>query len=258
MDLFKQVNISISLLFTFFVVAVVLQIMIQSDFKTFFLIVRSDEIRSSFLLGLITATLSTILCLAVSIPTAYTINRYRFRGRQMAKIILDLPIAFPPIVAGLGLLLLFGTTSFGISLEDLGFKFIYTPAGIVLAQFFVNAPYTTRILSSTFSDIDPRYELVAQTLGKTPFESFLRVTLPMARAGVTSSVVITWARGMSEFGAVLIFAGAIASKTETLPISLFLNLSCGNIDAAIVSAILLIIISLIALSIFEFFGGGRF
>ena len=258
MDLFKQANISISILFTFFVLAVVFQIMIRSDLETFFLTIRSEEIYSAFFLGLITATLSTLLCLAVSIPTAYAINRYRFLGRQMAKIILDLPIAFPPIVAGLGLLLLFGTTSFGIALEDAGLKFIYAPAGIVLAQFFVNAPYATRILSSTFSEIDPRYELVAQTLGKTPFESFLRVTLPMARAGVIGSIVITWARGMSEFGAVLIFAGAIASKTETLPISLFLNLSCGNIDAAIVSAILLIIISFIALCIFEFFGGGRF
>lgn len=258
MDIFKQVNITISILFTIFVLAVVFQIMIRSDIEIFLLAIQSEEIHSSFFLGLISATFSTLLCLVVSIPTAYAINRYKFLGRQMAKIILDLPIAFPPIVAGLGLLLLFGTTSFGIALENAGLKFIYAPAGIVLAQFFVNAPYTTRILTSTFSDIDPRYELVAQTLGKTQFESFLRVTLPMARAGVIGSIVITWARGMSEFGAVLIFAGAIASKTETLPISLFLNLSCGNIDLAIVSAILLIIISFIALCIFEFFGGGSF
>lgn len=80
----------------------------------------------------------------------------------------------------------------------------------------------------------------------------------MARAGVIGSTVITWARGMAEFGAVLIFAGAIAEKTETLPIALFLNLSCGNIDGAIASATILIVISLLALCIFERFGGGRF
>lgn len=255
---FKHVTIVISILFTFFILAVVLGIVVRSSPQSLLSNIQSEEIRFAFLLGLLTAIISTLLCLAVSIPTAYAIARYRFFGTRIAKIILDLPIAFPPIVAGLGLLILFGTTPFGMALEAAGLKLIFTPAGIVLAQFFVNAPYTTRILTSAFSDIDPRYELVAQTLGKTPFEAFFKVTLPMARAGVIGSIVITWARGMAEFGAVLIFAGAIAMKTETLPIALFLNLSCGNLDGAIASATLLIIVSILALSIFERFGGGRF
>jgi molybdate transport system permease protein len=258
MNIFKQATVVIAVIFTFFVLAVVLGIVVRTSPQGLLLNLQSEEIRFAFSLGLITALLSTVLCLAVSIPTAYAIARYRFFGSRIAKIILDLPIAFPPLVAGLGLLILFGTTSFGFALEAAGLKFVFSPAGIVLAEFFVNAPYTTRILASTFSEIDPRYELVAQTLGKTPFEAFLKVTLPMARAGVVGSAVITWARGMAEFGAVLIFAGAIAEKTETLPIALYLNLSCGNIDGAIASATLLIVISLLALCIFERFGGGRF
>ena len=254
---FEHATVVISFLFTFFVLAVVLGIVVKSSPQSLLSNIQSKEIRFAFFLGLLTAILSTALCLAVSIPTAYAIARYRFFGTRIAKIILDLPLAFPPIVAGLGLLMLF-TTSFGVALEEAGFKFVFSPAGIVLAQFFVNAPYTTRILTSSFSEIDPRYELVAQTLGKTPFEAFFKVTLPMARAGVIGSTVITWARGMAEFGAVLIFAGAIAEKTETLPIALFLNLSCGNIDGAIASATILIVISLLALCIFERFGGGRF
>jgi len=188
---FKHVTIVISILFTFFILAVVLCIVVRSSPQSLLSNIQSEEIRFAFLLGLLTAIISTLLCLAVSIPTAYAIARYRFFGTRIAKIILDLPIAFPPIVAGLGLLILFGTTPFGMALEAAGLKLIFTPAGIVLAQFFVNAPYTTRILSSAFSDIDPRYELVAQTLGKTPFEAFFKVTLPMARAGVIGSIVIT-------------------------------------------------------------------
>jgi molybdate transport system permease protein len=257
MNIFKQATVVIAVIFTFFVLAVVLGIVVRSSPQGLLSNLQSKEICFAFLLGLITAIISTMLCLAVSIPTAYAIARYRFFGSRIAKIILDLPIAFPPIVAGLGLLILF-TTSFGVALEEVGLKFVFSPAGIVLAQFFVNAPYTTRILISSFSEIDPRYELVAQTLGKTPFEAFSKVTLPMARAGVIGSTVITWARGMAEFGAVLIFAGAIAEKTETLPIALFLNLSCGNLDGAIASATILIVISLLALCIFERFGGGRF
>jgi len=258
MNIFKQATVAIAAIFTFFVLAVVLGILAKSSPQSLLPNLQSGETCFAFSLSLITAILSTMLCLVISIPTAYAIARYKFFGSQMAKIIIGLPITFPPIVAGLGLLILFGTTSFGVALEEMGLKFVFSPAGIVLAQFFVNAPYTTRILTSSFSEIDPRYELVAQTLGKTPFEAFSKVTLPMARAGVIGSTVITWARGMAEFGAVLVFAGAIAEKTETLPIALFLNLSCGNIDGAIASATILIIISLISLCIFERFGGGRF
>jgi molybdate transport system permease protein len=257
MNFFKHVTIVILLIFTFFILAVVLGIVVRSSPRSLLSNIQSKEIQFAFLLGLITAIISTVLSLAISIPAAYAITRYRFFGSRMARVILDLPIAFPPIIAGLGLLILF-TSPFGTALEEAGLKFVFSPAGIVLAQFFVNAPYTTRILASTFSEIDPRYELVAQTLGKTPFEAFLKVTLPMSRSGIIGSTVITWARGMAEFGAVLIFAGAITMKTETLPIALFLNLSLGNMSSAIASATILIITSLLALCIFERFGGGRF
>lgn len=258
MSYFKNTTIIITFLFTFLILAVIFGFIFKLTPEGFISNIKSEEMRFAFILSLITSVISTIFCMLISVPTAYAIARYDFFGGRLAKIILDLPISFPPIVAGLGLLIIFGTTSLGTALEDLGLKLVFSPAGIVLAQFFVNAPYTTRILASTFSDIDPRYELVAQTLGKTELESFLKVTLPMARSGIIGSTVITWARGMAEFGAVLIFAGGIAMKTETLPINLFLNLSTGNIEGAITSAVVLILISFVTLTIFEKFGGGKF
>jgi len=258
MSYFKKTTIAITFIFTLLILSVIFGFILKLTPEGFITNIKSEEMRFAFFLSLITSITSTIFCLLISIPTSYAITRYNFFGDRLTKIILDLPISFPPIVAGLGLLIIFGTTSFGATFESLGLKLVFSPAGIVLAQFFVNAPYTTRILASTFSDIDPRYELVAQTLGKTEFESFLKVTLPMARSGLIGSTVITWARGMAEFGAVLIFAGGIAMKTETLPINLFLNLSVGNIEGAITSAVVLILISFIALTIFEKFGGGRF
>jgi len=258
MSYFKKTTIIITFLFTFLILAVIFGFIFKLTPEGFISNIKSEEMRFAFVLSLITSVISTIFCMLISTPTAYAIARYDFFGGRLARIILDLPISFPPIVAGLGLLIIFGTTSLGIALEDLGLKLVFSPAGIVLAQFFVNAPYTTRILASAFSDIDPRYELVAQTLGKTELESFLKVTLPMARSGIIGSTVITWARGMAEFGAVLIFAGGIAMKTETLPINLFLNLSTGNIEGAITSAVVLILISFVTLTIFEKFGGGKF
>ena len=247
MKIFKFITISISLIFAFLISAIILGIVLKSSPRGLLESFLSREIRFAIFLSLWTSFLSTVLCLAVAIPSAYSIARHKFFGRGLVRIIIDLPIALPPIVVGMGLFLFALTSPFGFTL----------PA-IVLAQFFVNAPYATRILASTFSDIDPRYELVAQTLGKSHFQSFFKVTLPMAKSGIVGSTAITWARGIGEFGAVLLFAGAIAMRTETLPIALYLNMSCGNMEGAIACATLLIIISLIALCIFERFGRGRF
>ena len=140
-------------------------------------------------------------------------------------------------------------------LADIGIKFVFTPLGIVTAQFFVNVPFTIRVLRSTFQDINPRYEYVAQTLGYTEAESFRRVTLPMAKNGLMAASVITWCRGIGEFGAVLMIAGATRMQTETLPISLYLNMLTGELPMAIAAATILIVISLVMLFFFERFGG---
>jgi molybdate transport system permease protein len=158
-------------------------------------------------------------------------------------------------VAGVGLLILFGTTSFGQMLEDIGLKFVFTPIGVIIAQFFVNVPYMFRILRGTFQGINPRYEHVAKTLGCSDWQTFWRVTLPMSKNGLLAGSVITWSKGIGEFGAALMLAGATRMKTETLPISLYLNMSSGELNLAIASATILIVISLVSLFVFEKFGG---
>ena len=136
-----------------------------------------------------------------------------------------------------------------------GRVFVFTPLGIIIAQFFVNVPFMFRILRGTFQSINPRYEHVAETLGCTEAQAFWRVTLPMSKNGLLAGSIITWSKGIGEFGAALMVAGATRMKTETLPISLFLNMSCGELDLAIAAATILIIISLISLFVFERYGG---
>jgi len=96
---------------------------------------------------------------------------------------------------------------------------------------------------------------VAKTLGCSDIKALWRVTLPMSANGLFAGSVITLAKGIGEFGAALLLAGAIKWKTETLPIALFLNMSCGNLNMAISAATILIIISITALYVFERFGG---
>ncbi|APH39257.1 ABC transporter permease [Methanohalophilus halophilus] len=252
---FKQITLLLMLLLVLFIFALIFEIVTHSDISNLTANIVSPEIRFSIKLSLLTAALSTLMCIFVAIPVSYALARYDFPLKTLINTILDMPLALPPIVSGLGLLLIFGTSTTGHYLANMGLKFVFTPAGIIIAQFTVNISLMIRILRSTFESINPRYEHVAQTLGCTPFQAFIKTTLPLAKNGIFAGSVITWAKGMGEFGAVLILAGATRMKTETLPIALYLNMSSGELDLAIAAATILICISGITLYLFERKGG---
>jgi len=252
---FKIITMTFGLVLAVFIVALLIGVVTHTTPQALLESLLSGEIQFAIRLSLITSVISTIFCIIVSVPAAYALARYDFPGKNILNTILDVPLALPPLVAGVALLILFGTTSFGKGLAEAGIKFVFTPLGIILAQFFVNMPFMFRVLRSTFQGINPRYEYVAQTLGSTEGGAFWRVTLPMARNGLMAGSIITWCRGIGEFGAALMVAGSTRLQTETLPISLYLNMSCGELPLAIASATILIVISLVSLFIFEKFSG---
>jgi molybdate transport system permease protein len=215
----------------------------------------SPEIQFAIYLSLLTSVVSTVLCIIIAVPAAYGLARYDFLGKSIVNTALDMPLALPPLVAGVGLLLFFGVSPVGKALAEVGLVFVFTPLGIIVAQFFVNMPFMIRIMRSTFESISPRYEYVAKTLGCTDAQAVWRVTLPMSASGFFAGAVITWAKGIGEFGAALLLAGATRMVTETLPISLFLNMSCGKLNLAISAATILIAISIVSLYVFERYGG---
>lgn len=218
----------------------------------------TEEIQFAVKLSLYTSFISTIFCIIFAVPIAYGIARYDFKGKSLINTILDIPMALPPVVSGVALLLLFGNTGFGKFLAAHGLKFVFDAKGIILAQFFVNVPYLLRILKSTFMDIDPKLEFVSRTLGFNQLKTFFKITLPLAKNGLIAGIVITWARGIGEFGAVLMLAGSTRMRTETLPISLFLNMSTGDLDLGLAAAAIIIIISISSLLIFELLGNKEF
>ncbi|MBN1166437.1 MAG: ABC transporter permease subunit [Methanospirillaceae archaeon] len=217
--------------------------------------IMSHEIQFAIYLSLVTSLISTLLCILTAVPAAYALARYEFFGKITLKMVLDMPLALPPLVAGVGLLLFFGTTPLGQTLAEIGLVFVFTPLGIIIAQYFVNLPFMLRIMRSTFESISPRYEYVAKTLGCSNIRAIWWVTIPMASNGLLAGSVITWAKGIGEFGAALMIAGATRMVTETLPISLFLNMSCGKLNYAMSAATILIVISVVSLYIFERYGG---
>lgn len=217
---------------------------------------KSKEMVFSLKLTIETALASTAAVMAVSIPAAYAIARHSFLGKSLVRTIIDMPIAMPELVLGLALLLLFGRTPLGTALAYLGIRIVFTKLGVIVAEFFTALPYTMRMLCSSFEAINPRYELVSRSLGYSELETFFRVTLPLARSGIIASTIVAFARSVGTFGTVLILAGGTYMVTETLPITLYLNISYGNLGMAITSGLLLLAISFTTILAIEKLGGG--
>ncbi len=253
---FRIICIGITIITVILFLAVFAGLITYPEFSDLTRSLMSEEIQFAIRLSIITAIFSTFLCSVVAVPVAYSMVRFQFYGRRWANILLNLPLSLPPLVAGVALLIFLSpvTSPIGQFLKAIDVCIVYTPIAIIIAQFFVNTPYMVRIARSTFAMINPRYEHVARTLGCSEWGAFSQVILPMAKNGLIAGIVITWSKAIGEFGAVLMLAGAVAMKTETLPIALFLNMSTGDLNMAVAAALILLIISGTTLLIVEFFG----
>jgi molybdate transport system permease protein len=209
-------------------------------------------------LTVLTSSVTLVASVIVALPSAYALSRFRLPFATVIDTIIDLPIVIPPPVIGLSLLVAFGPR--GLGLEDLfekhfGFGLMYQAWGIPLAQFTVAAAFCIRALKAAFDSINPRLEHVARSLGCSPWQTFWRVSLPLARNGLIAGAIMTWARAVSEFGPILFFCGATPMKTEVLPISMFLNYSSGNIERGVVLALLMVAMATVTLITFKKLGG---
>jgi len=250
-NFFKITFISMSLGITLLLVMAIVSLFLVPEFKDIWQNLWSEEMRFSLKLSIITGLISTILVMFFALPIGYTLSRFAFPGKGFVKTIIDLPVAFPELVLGLCLLLLFGNSMVGEWLEAVGLKFVFTKQGVVMAQFFTALPYASRIMKSTFDYIDPRMEFVSRSLGYSMFQTFLNVSLPLAKNGILASTVISFARCIGTFGTVLILAGGSYMKTEVLPVTLYLNISYGNMGMALTSGIVLMVVSFLAIYVFE-------
>lgn len=213
---------------------------------------KSEEVLFSIRLSLKTSIISTFICLILSLPTSYILSRGKLKFKNSLSSIIYLPMSLPHIVSGIGLLLLFGKTSFSNLLCDkFHLDFVFTVNGVILAQVFVNLSFCIKILTTSLEETNNRMEFIARTLGCSEFQSFRYVTLPLLKKGIITAAIMSWSRALGEFGAVMMVAGSTRMKTEVIPTAIFLNMSTGDLDVAIGVATILIIISLISLVIFE-------
>jgi molybdate transport system permease protein len=213
------------------------------------------NIRYSIRLSLITSGITTILSLWIAVPIAYLMSRVEFRGKHVLDAILDIPILLPPLVVGLCLLILFRQGPLRW-FDDRWHIAFHVPA-IILAQLTVAAAFAVRTLRATFEELSPRQEQVALTLGCSRSQAFWQVILPEARYGLLTAATLAWARSLGEFGPVLVFAGATRQRTEVLPISIYLELSIGNVEGAVAVSLIMIAIALAVLIVVRALARGR-
>jgi molybdate transport system permease protein len=162
----------------------------------------------------------------------------------------------PPLVIGLGLLILF-QTAVGRFIEENVLQVTFAVPSVVLAQFTVATAFAVRTMRVTFDQISPRQEQVALTLGCTRGQAFWRVVLPEARRGLVTAATLAWARSLGEFGPILVFSGATRMRTEVLPTTVFLELSIGNLEAAVAVSLLMVAAAVVVLVIVRVYGMDR-
>jgi molybdate/tungstate transport system permease protein len=200
------------------------------------------DVRSAIALSLEGAVLSAVLAALAGVPLAYVLARTTFPGKGLIAALIDLPLAVPHTVAGIALFLVFGRQgALGAALQALvGLKFWGTVSGIVAAMLFVSVPYTVNAARIGFEAVDPRLEKIARTLGLGPWHTFFRITLPLARHSIMTGVTLTFARSISEFGAVVI----LVYYPMTAPVMIYELFVRFGLQQAAAAAVLLLIVSL--------------
>lgn len=200
------------------------------------------EVISSIWLTLYTALIATVVGLLLGVPLAYFLARHSFRGKRFVEALIDVPIVVPHTAAGIALLFVFGQNfAIGRVFHSIGIDFVLSIPGIVIAMMFVSVPFLIDSAKQGFEKVDERLEKVARTLGASPWQTFFRVSLPLAKGSIFGGSVMMWARGISEFGAVLV----LCSYPAIAPILVYTRLEEYGLKYALPVASILIIICLV-------------
>ncbi len=172
--------------------------------------------------------IALILIVLGGTPLAYSMARHDFRAKWLCEALILLPLLTPPLAMGILLTLFYGLYGWaGSAARTFSLELTNTPAAFVLAQVYAAAPYFIIAARSAFEGVDPELEQISLTLGRTPLQTFWRVTLPLARLGLAVGVALAWVRALGEFGIVLI----IAYFPQGIPVKLWVNLQDIGLDA---------------------------
>ncbi|MFW5707921.1 MAG: ABC transporter permease [Bacteroidota bacterium] len=190
-----------------FIVAPLLGMLFKTSGSEYITTLQDQEVSRSISLTLLASMGATLIFGILSIPLAWLLARKRFPLRNVINGIIDLPVVIPHSAAGIALMgVIARGTLVGQAGEQAGISFVGGIAGIIVAMAFVSLPFAINAARDGFAAVPEKLEKAALNLGASPFRVFFTISLPLAKRSVLSGLVMMWARGLSEFGAVIIIA----------------------------------------------------
>jgi sulfate transport system permease protein len=229
-------------------VAVILWRAFAPGFGQFFAYISTPAAVSALQLSLLVLAIVVPLNVIFGIPTALMLARNRFRGKGMLQAIIDLPFAVSPVIVGVALIVLWGSAgALGFVENAFGLKIIFGLPGIVLACIFVTLPFVVREVEPVLQELGTDQEQAAATLGSDWWQTFWRITLPSLRWGLTYGIVLTIARSLGEYGAVLMVSSNLPGKSQTLTLLVSDRYNRGAEYGAYALSTLLMAVSVVVL-----------
>lgn len=239
----KLMGVTVSAIVMVFLMLPIVALIVYQPLHDLIHGVGAEVATQAILVSLKTNAIAFAVTLLVGTPFAYVVATSRFRGRSILLTLIEVPLVIPPAVAGLALLVAFGRFGLlGHTLNVVGVDLAFTQAAVVVAIIFVAGPFYLRGAIAAFEMVDPTLIDVAGTLGAGPGRRMLRVAVPLAQSGLSAAAAVSFARGIGEFGATILFAGSLQGSTQTLPLAVY-SLFDANLDEAIAVGVLLIIVS---------------
>lgn len=208
---------------------------------TFVSVLTNDNTRAALQLTVVSSVIITAINMVMGTMIAWVLVRDRFPGKALLDLVIDIPFAMPTIVAGLVLLSLYGPQS------PLGIEVNGTRWSVLLAIAFVTLPFVVRTVQPVLEELETDVEDAAASLGASRFTTFRRVILPALVPAIFAGAALSFARGISEYGALVLISGNLPKRTEVVSVRLFSFLEGGNIEAAAAVATIMLLVALFAI-----------
>ena len=224
-----------------------LALILRSLDKDFLSYAISPSALTALRLSLVTSLISVTIAVIFGTPLAYILARWKFFGKGFVELLIDLPVALPPAVAGLALLIAFGRQGlFGTALSMFGISIPFTTTAVIMAQTFVSAPLYVRAARIGFAEVDIQMEEAAHVEGANQWQLFSEVMFPLTGRALIGGAILTWTRALGEFGATILFAGNLEGVTQTMPLAIYLGFE-RNLGVAIALSVMLVGVSVVLL-----------
>lgn len=208
-------------------------------------VLRTTVVVEAAILSAATSVVAALLAAMLGVPLAWVLARGQLPATRIWRALVTLPMVLPPVVGGVALLQAFGRRGLvgGYVFEFSGQAITFSPVAVVLANTFVALPFVVVTVEGAFTNLDPRYEQVAATLGAGKMRIFALIALPSVRPSLRAGLVLAWARALGEFGATMTFAGNIPNRTQTLPLAVSVAQDSGDRETALAISVLMVVVS---------------